>query len=219
MPMNSLSLELEKCDECGLCLDVCPVYQTTQNEVFSPIARLRIAKKIFWGEDVTPEMMESIYNCPKCGLCYSLCLREIDIAGIVAESRVKLAEKGLGPLEQHKRVMEGIQRLGNSVNGDPSRRLEWLPEEFPRNESSTLFFVGCLPSYLVKECASSSYLLLKRLGVDFMMLEEEGCCGVYFYDAGKIDLAQEEFAENAERFKKLGIRRIIVSCGCNPYWI
>ena len=207
--------ELELCNECGLCLDVCPVYKATQRDEFSPIGKLEAARAILSGEEVTPEMVESIYNCPQCHLCDDVCPQGISITGIVHESRVELVKRGLGPLEAQNRVIEGIGRLGNSVNGDPSRRLEWLPEEFPRKESSTLLYLGCLPSYLVKECASSTYLVLKRLGVDFMILEDEGCCGLYFYDSGRIDLAKEKFEENASRFKKLGITRIIVPCaGC-----
>jgi Fe-S oxidoreductase len=121
----------------------------------------------------------------------------------------------LGPLEAHNKIIEGIQGLGNSVNGDPARRLDWLPEEFPRRESNTLFFVGCLPSYMVKDCATSSYLLLKKLDVDFMILPDEGCCGIYFHEVGRHDLAREKFEENCDRFKRLGITRLIVACaGC-----
>jgi len=213
--MIGLMEVLKLCDECGVCLDVCPTYKATQNEEFSPIGRVKTARKIFQGEEVTPLMIESIYNCPECHLCASACPQDIDVPEIVAQSRIELVRRGLGPLEKHNVIIEGIQRLGNSVNGDPAMRLDWLPEEFPSHESSTLFFVGCLPSYLVKDCAISSYLLLRKLGVDFMILKDEGCCGVYFHEVGRLDLAREKFEENADRFKKLGIKKLIVACaGC-----
>jgi len=140
---------------------------------------------------------------------------KISVPEIVARSRIELVTRGLGPLEGHNRIIEGIQRLGNSVNGDPSRRLDWLPEEFPIHESSTLFYVGCLAAYLVKDAAISSYRLLKKLGVDFMILRDEGCCGIYYHEAGRLDLAREKFEENANRFQKLGIKRVILACaGC-----
>lgn len=215
MNKSDLLEELELCNECKACFEVCPVYKATHREVFSPASRLSAAKKILSGEEVTAQMIESIYNCCKCQLCESICPQGISITSIIHEARVALAEKGIGPTEKHNRVIEGIQRLGNSVNGDPSKRLEWLPEEFVQRESETLFFVGCLPSYLVQEVARSSYLLLKRLGFNFMILRDEGCCGVYFYDSGRTDLAREKFEENAERFRKLGIKRVVVACaGC-----
>lgn len=215
MSINKLLQKIDLCSECEVCLETCPVYKAAPKEEFSPLARLKAAKKIFLKEEIAPQMIESIYSCLKCCLCSSICPQGIDIPNIVHEARVSLAERGLGPLKKHQKVIAGIQKLGNSVNGDPSKRVAWLPEEFPKKESDTLFFVGCLPSYLVQECARSSYLLLKKLDIDFMLLQDEGCCGVYFYDSGRVDLAQETFEQNAERFKKLGIKKLIVSCaGC-----
>lgn len=206
---------LNACDECGLCLDSCPTYQVTQDELLSPISRIKAARVIFQGGEVTAETRESIYSCPRCGSCSEVCPQGIDVPMLVAKSRGELARRGLGPLERHERVIQGIQKLGNAVRGDPQKRWQWLPEALPTTESDTLFYVGCLPCYSVQDCALSSYLVLRKLGVDFMMLEDEGCCGIFFYEAGRMDLAREKFEENAERFRKLGIKRVIVSCaGC-----
>ena len=213
--MTEVMEQLELCDECEACLEVPPTYRASQNIDFSPIGRLRAAKGIFQGEEVTPQMVETIYTCLECARCTYVCPFDIDVPEIVHQSRIELVTRGLGPLEEHYRVMEGIQKLGNTVNGDPSKRLDWLPEEFPAHESSTLFFVGCLASYLAQDAAVSSYLLLKKLDVDFMLLRDEGCCGIYFHWVGKIDLAREYFEGNVNRFKQLGIERLIVACaGC-----
>jgi len=46
-------------------------------------------------------------------------------------------------------------------------------------------------------------------------LPEEGCCGIYYHEVGRMDLAREKFRENADRFKKLGTKKVIVACaGC-----
>lgn len=215
MPYEKMLAEIDLCNECGACEEVCPIYKVNNNDLFTPLARLQIAKKVFLNIELTDEEKESIYNCPKCYLCSKVCPQGIDIPGIIHEARVCLAKKGAGPLEKHKKIISGLQNLGNAVNGDPAKRLEWLPEPFPEKESDTLFFVGCLPSYVVTECARSSYFLLKKLNVDFMLLKDEGCCGVYLYDSGRTDLAKELFAKNIERFANLGIKRLIVACaGC-----
>lgn len=213
--MTDLEKSLELCDRCGVCLNICPTYAATQSEVFSPIGIVKAAQGIFGGEEVVPEMKESIYSCPECYLCTGICPNAIDIPEIVAQARIELAKNGIGPLEKQNRIMEGILKLGNAANGDPARSLDWLPEKFTAHESSTLFFPGCLCSYVVTDSAASSYLLLKKLGVDFMVLKDAGCCGVLFYHAGRIDLAREWFEKNADRFKRLGIDRVIVTCaGC-----
>jgi len=147
--------------------------------------------------------------------CETVCPVEIKITQIVDAGRRMLVKRGLGPLERGKKIIEGILKKGNAVNGDPGKRLDWLPEAFPRRESETLLFLGCLPSYLVKDAASASYLALKRLGIDYMILEDEGCCGTYIYEAGDIDLAGEYFQKNVDRFTSLGIKKLIVPCnGC-----
>ena len=211
--MTELAESLGVCDECRACLDVCPTYKVTENTDFSPIGRIRAARVLFQSGEVTPQAVESLYSCHECHLCINSCPYQIDVPEIVAQSRIELVKRGLGPLERHNMVVEGLQKLGNAVNGDPAKRLDWLPEELPRKESSTLLYVGCLASYLVKDAAISSYLLLKKLGVDFMILEDEGCCGIYYHEVGRLDLAREKFEENADRFKRLGIKRVILICG------
>ncbi|MDY6861979.1 MAG: (Fe-S)-binding protein [Thermodesulfobacteriota bacterium] len=207
--------QIEFCDQCNLCVDSCPTYNATKKEIFAPPFRLNIAKRFYQGDALSPEEIESIYNCPQCGLCDILCPNEIMVSDIMDKCRRELVMRGFGPLDKHNKIIEGILKVGNSVNGDPDKRWNWLPEEFPRKESDTLFYVGCLPSYLVQNSARSSYLVLKGLGVDFMLYEDEDCCGIYFYNAGRWDLARENFEKNQERFKKLGIKRIITNCaGC-----
>jgi len=204
------------CTKCGLCMEHCPTYRITGEEMFSPIHRLQTAVEVFEGKDVTPLMLESMYNCPKCMQCESVCPLEINITDIVHRTREELVKRNLAPTDKHNKVIEGILQKGNAVNGDPAERLDWLPEPYTRHESDTLLFLGCLPSYLVKDAAASTYRVLKKLGLDFMILEDEGCCGTYIYESGRTDLAAEYFAKNVERFKSLGITRLIVPCsGCH----
>ena len=213
--IDDLIVEIDSCDECEKCVDVCPTYIVSEEDLFSPLRRLKSAKQIFEGEKVSERIVESIYNCPECARCDEVCPKEIKISEIVAIARMELVKRGFAPLEGHKKIINGIMEKGNSVNGNPDERLNWLPEPFEERNSDTLLYLGCLPSYLVKNAARSSYLLLKAAGVDFRILENEGCCGVYLYDAGIIDQAREVFAENTQRFKNLGIKRIITPCaGC-----
>ncbi|MHA1894155.1 MAG: (Fe-S)-binding protein [Candidatus Helarchaeota archaeon] len=207
--------EIEKCVECSICLDTCPTYQETNNLSFSPMGRLQEARKIFNGEEITELIIESMYNCPECSMCEVVCPESIKITTVISKAREKLVEEGHAPLGRQEKIMKGIWKLGNSVRGDPEKRLDWLPEPFEEKKSENLLFLGCLPSYLVKDVARSSYLALKKANYDFMILEDEGCCGVYFFDAGKIDDAEKKFKENVARFEKLGIKKIIVPCaGC-----
>jgi heterodisulfide reductase subunit D len=213
--MDNILDQIASCTECEECMESCPTYQITDEKLFSPMHRLQAAREVLEDGTVSEQMVESLYNCPKCMACETVCPVEIKVTQVVDAGRRMLVKRGLGPLERGKRIIEGILKKGNAVNGDPAKRLDWLPEPFSHRESETLLFLGCLPSYLVKDAASSSYLALKRLGIDFMILEDEGCCGTYIYEAGDKDLAREYFQRNVDRFASLGIKKLIVPCnGC-----
>ncbi len=213
--MKAILEEIESCTDCGLCVDVCPTYNMTGEPLFSPMHRLKTAGRLFDGEAVKPRMIESLYNCPKCMQCEVICPEDIQITRVVHSAREELAKRGLGPLEKHNNIIAAIMEKGNSVNGNPAKRLDWLPGEFPKHESDTLLYLGCLPSFLVKDAANATYAVLKKLNFDFMILEDEGCCGTYLYESGRTDLAEEFFRKNLKRFQALGIKRIVAPCnGC-----
>ena len=203
------------CNQCNECLSACPTFQVAEKEMYGPPFRLSVAGKVFNGIEPSDDEREAVYSCPQCGACEVVCPQEIRVSEIMNACRRRLVVDGFGPLEKHNKVIDGLQKKGNSVNGDPAKRWEWLPEAFPRNESDTLFYAGCLPAYLVKNSARSSYLVLKELGIDFMLEETEDCCGIYYFNSGRWDLAKEKFEENQERFQKLGVKKIITTCaGC-----
>lgn len=207
--------QIESCSNCDVCLEVCPTYTTTGNVLYSPKRRVELARKVLVDDAVDEDTIAGFYTCPKCMACESVCPQGIEISKIVALARNRIVELGKGPLPAHKKVIQNLLASGNTVNGDPAKRLEWLPEPFEPRQSETLFYAGCLPSYLVKDAAKYSYLALKKLGVDFMILEDEGCCGTYMYESGEIDQAREYFQKNVDRFKRLGVKQIIVPCnGC-----
>jgi Fe-S oxidoreductase len=213
--MNKWIDQIKQCIDCDICLEVCPTYETTRDFLLSPKGRLKAAENILENNDITEKDIKASYTCPKCAACETVCPEKIEVSKIVAEARNRIVESGKGPLPPHKKVIEGLLERGNAVNGEPGKRLAWLPEPFEPRESTTLLFVGCTPAYLVKDAARYSYLALKKLGIDFMVLEDEGCCGTYIYESGELALAGEYFRKNVERFKKLGITKLILPCnGC-----
>jgi heterodisulfide reductase subunit D len=213
--MVNLIEQINRCIECDKCMDVCPTYISTGDYMASPKGRLESARRLFFEDILDESIIKNFYNCPKCMACEAVCPEGIEVSRIVAASRNRIVEKGQGPLEPHKKIIAGILEKGNAVNGDPAKRLDWMPEPFESHESETLFYAGCLPSYLVKDAATYSYLVLKRLGVDFMMFEDEGCCGTYIYESGEVAKAIDYFSKNTERFKEMGIKKVIAPCnGC-----
>lgn len=209
--------QINLCMECEICFDVCQSYLAARKQAYSPTSRLNTAGKILQGEEASSEEIEGLYSCLKCERCTKVCPQEIDMSQIVRKAQSELLKKGDAPLlvKKVKEQMEEIRNTGNPKLGAPEKRWEWLPEKFPVKESDTLLFVGCLPSYCLKDIAFSSYQLLRKLNIDFTMTKKEVCCGHYLYNMGEIELAREQFLENIENFNRLGIRKIITLCpGC-----
>ena len=202
------------CTDCCQCFDCCPTYILKKDVLYSPLGRVRGAKKVFQGA-FSDEVVESLYTCPLCYACNFSCPLGLDIVEIVEQARAELVKRGFALFPSHKRVIDSILKKGNAMGGDRSKRLEWLPEEHKEESSSTLLYVGCLASYVEKSIASAVYLILKKAGVKFRLLQDEDCCGIYIYRAGDLKLAKEVFEKIAMKFREAGVKDVIVPClGC-----
>jgi Fe-S oxidoreductase len=205
-----------KCIECDQCSLACPIYNYTHKEVDTPRSRIQIAKKVFNKEKIAPDEFEAIYNCPKCEKCELTCPSDIKISKIVGKAREELFKQGYELVPGHQKLREGIIQNRNSVKGDPAHLLDYLPENFTFDENSTtLFYAGCLPGYFLKDVATSSVQILKKIGISFKIIKEEICCGSPLMDIGDTETATLFFKENLEIFEKNRVKELIVSCaGC-----
>jgi Fe-S oxidoreductase len=213
---------LSRCMQCGDCIEVCCTSYTSNDENLSPMGRLGILTDFFEKGSISDSNLEAIYLCTECGRCETVCPAEIPISGVIADSKIALSNSGHGPLDKHIAMIEAIKKNTNAVTGNPANRLDWIPEKyrdkvkFEDSEGDTLLYLGCLSSFLDKKTAAASLDILMSAGVDFKLLREEFCCGIYPYNAGKIDEAENIFLQMQEKFEKAGIKKIIVPCaGCH----
>jgi Fe-S oxidoreductase len=221
MDTDQILTEIESCVDCMSCLEVCDTYKVTNDQMKSPNGRLKIALKVFEDQEITEEERISLYTCTLCSLCDSTCQQEINISDIIHSSKVRLVEANKAPLEIHNKIINEIIEKDNSVGGNPDERLNWLPEEylkdevFEKKDSDTLLYFGCMSSFRVKESALYPYKILKHADYDFKILENEPCCGEYVYSAGNLGISKKMFEENIKLFRKIGVKNLIVTCaGC-----
>lgn len=215
---DALKKAASDCVACDTCVDVCCTAYTHPDIERTPKNRLAIILRLMNGEPVNETDVHTIYTCVECGRCDTVCPMDIPISATIADSKVVLVDQGFGPLPRHNDMVEQLLKNRNAVNQAPQDRLSWLGDDAGaavRETSDTLLYLGCMASYLDKDTAKASYDILKQAGVSFTLLEDEFCCGIYPYNAGKTTEATAVFKELYAEFKKRGIRRIIVPCaGC-----
>jgi Fe-S oxidoreductase len=82
--------------------------------------------------------------------------------------------------------------------------------------SNTLYYPGCVTRYALPDIQAGYETLLRRAGIDFIVLPGETlCCGSPVKRAGYLDTFEELKAKNLEIFNRFSIRKIITNCpGC-----
>ena len=82
--------------------------------------------------------------------------------------------------------------------------------------SNTLYYPGCVTRYALPDIQAEYETLLRRAGIDFIMLPGETlCCGSPVKRAGYPADFAELKAKNLEIFARFSVRKIITNCpGC-----
>lgn len=86
--------ELQGCIRCGRCLPVCPTYQETQLEMFSPRGRLSLLRAVEDGIiGVTGGVESHLYHCLDCRACNTVCPPGVRIGELILRGRVAAEEE------------------------------------------------------------------------------------------------------------------------------
>ncbi len=81
--------ELQGCIRCGRCLPVCPTYQQTQLETFSPRGRLSLLRAVEDGNlELTAGVERHLYHCLDCRACNTVCPPGVRIGELILRGRV-----------------------------------------------------------------------------------------------------------------------------------
>lgn len=76
-----------------------------------------------------------------------------------------------------------------------------------------LYYPGCVSKFKQKELLANYKDILKKLGIEFIMLEiEELCCGLPLLNSGYSDSFEKIIDKNKLIFKNRGISKIITNC-------
>lgn len=77
---------------------------------------------------------------------------------------------------------------------------------------NVLYYPGCLTKYVLNAEIANYRKILEKIGVEFIMIPGELCCGSPVRNAGYEIEARKLARKNFELFKKHNIRKIITNC-------
>ncbi len=87
---------LQQCMHCGMCLPVCPTYNTTGKERNSPRGRISLMRAIADDElKVTEGFGEEMYYCLGCLACTTACPAGVDYANLFENARAQVEQEGI----------------------------------------------------------------------------------------------------------------------------
>jgi len=138
-----------------------------------------------------------------------------DIVDWIVGARGDMVEKGrIPPRVAH--FFEAVYGYGNPLKLLRSDRAAWAngtKKYAPGDEY--LLYVGCLGSYDEngQKVSRSLVDVLNAAGVSFGILgSDEECCGNEVYMLGEMGLFQTLAEKNSQKFKELGVKKIVTIC-------
>lgn len=221
--------EIAKCNRCGFCLAVCPVYTIKGREWATPrgknaLVRAIIENKIDW----TPEIVETFFRCTGCRLCTQTCFPAVETNQGVLAGRQCLADRNQYP-KVVDRVVQALQNNFNIANEPNQNRSMWmetlgnLPENrFQKEKAKVIYFVGCVAAFypMAHKIPQTFVQILDKAKVDFTLLGgEEWCCGFPLIQAGMEKKIETLVNHNLEKVKEVGAETMVFACpSCYHTW-
>ena len=212
-----------KCYNCNFCISVCPVIQSTGRFIEGGGSGLTQALYYsnlwdLWDHPETKNLMANLYRCTMCKACVNTCKdlsAGIPLLELIEKGRKIMVEKAVGPMPSQRKALESILNYGNPYGQPKKTRMQWLAgydiKWLPGQPAQALLYLGCSTCYepLLQKSGIALVKLLKFLGVDFGILEEEWASGDLAIRLGE-DLMFEEIARrNRETFLNTGTEDII----------
>ena len=170
---------IDNCRFCWMCHHICPVGNATGQERNTARARALVLSLVNRdAADLTPDIIDNMYECTLCGGCTADCCTGFDPIVFVKEVRAGAALEGKTP-DYINVLLDNFDAKGNIYGKDIC---SCLAEVIAANEkkSDTLFFLGADARYLMCENAKEAIELLKVAGADFTVLANEPDSGYSF---------------------------------------
>jgi glycolate oxidase iron-sulfur subunit len=234
MDDRELSDLTTKCIRCGFCLEACPTFALTGNEMESPRGRIYLVRSALEGALPWQETRKHLELCLGCRACETACPSGVQYGSILEVARERLEQPSLAKKAllaamtnpallkaslkaPGKRIPRFFSKEPPQVDKPLAQPHQAWPElhDLPPVRGSVYLLEGCAMRTLFPEVHSATRRLLRRLGYEIRP-SDAGCCGALHshngYRKGGIDMA------NALLKAMPGSEPIIVnSAGCGSH--
>ncbi len=198
----------ERCTNCGLCLEVCPVFPLTSLAGRDPNAVMEKITDLLKGGEVSEEAYEMVYSCNGgCDICSKACPEKLNLYSAFTSAIARIASTGRQPPHRAYQVMpkhrHSFHRVFSALQSKPSER-RWMTRA-PANPkpAEVVLFAGCSATGMMHTFVETM-AILDKMGIDYVALGgDELCCGTAAMLWGDLDAAQamgEELVSNIAAF-------------------
>ncbi|WP_338599180.1 (Fe-S)-binding protein [Sulfolobus tengchongensis] len=200
----------DMCTHCGFCLETCPTYVVTRNEIHSPRGRIEAVRI---GIDSV-----GFQTCMYCRLCETVCPAGVKYAQIITPVRRNSPKNVVIEklLENPKLLSKALKLASKMQHPDIERLRKFIdinevsePLEDNRNEAEIILFPGCIESVIFTKTVLNAYKFLsKRYKVKIV----NGCCGLAHISNGNQDGARKQAVKLSEMAKGKKIVTLQSNC-------
>lgn len=197
----------DKCNLCGLCVDVCPSYDNV-DIILSLCDYIQSGGKSKEGS----ALQYDIRLCYTCNVCTIACPEELGIRKLISASREK--RTGINGATEEQGLVDPF-----SENNLYKKVGEWEdPVEFENEgkKSEVVYFPGCAASCMNKVVGKSTVKVLEAAGIDYSVMSGvDYCCGSVSAGAGNTVPLEKLGQRNIDEINARGSKILITTCpGC-----
>jgi len=238
-PIDDLTV---RCIRCGFCLEDCPTFKISGNELESPRGRIYLVRSVMEGHLTWKDAQPHLDHCLGCLACETACPSGVEYGEIIELAREKLnevqprparraflesttnhaalkASLAIGNLLPGKRIPRFVSQL---ISGEPPEVDQPKPQnanlpEVPADEmlpakGDVYFLEGCAMDVLFSRVHQASKNLLARLGFSIKSVNQ-GCCGSMHAHQGYMDKARK-YGESLVKSMPDAFPVVVDSAGC-----
>lgn len=222
---------LYRCNKCGTCTTVCPLYNHSQHEGLAARGKVASLEAAVEGTlPVTPALRNRLSDCLLCGACKASCPCSVPTTDLFLEARAEMARELGQPLFDKAALgtlgSPGLMGMGSWAGAllQSAGALGWAPpiarppyrsRQLPSGpaegaKARIAYFAGCMMNWVYADVAEATHRVLVHNGYRVESPQVE-CCGMPNRSMGDHEGALRHARHNIDAL--MGYEAIVTDCG------